>query len=70
MEDLNFEDDSSNTQDDLIHATVSKNGNSEEGDDDSGGESENGDNDLAPESIFIKTKSGWVTTNYNRVCFI
>ena len=55
--------------DDVIRATVSNDGDSEEGDDGSGGESENSDNDLAPESIFIKTKSGHVTTNYNRVCF-
>ena len=54
----------------MIRATVSNDSDSEEGDDDSGGESENSDNELAPESIFIKTKSGRVTTNYNRFRFI
>ena len=42
-------DDSSSTEDDVIRATVSNDGDSEEGDDDSGGESERSDNDLAPE---------------------
>ena len=65
--DNNFGDDSSSTEDDVICATVSNYGDSEEGDDDSGSESENSDNDLAPESIFVKTKRGRVTTNYNRV---
>ena len=51
----------------MIRATVSNDGDSKEGDDDSGGESEHSDNDLAPESIFVKTKHGRVTTNYNRV---
>ena len=46
----------------MNRATVSNDGNSEEGDDDIGGESENSDNNLAPESIFIKAKSGRVTT--------
>ena len=68
--DSNFGDDSSSAEDDMIRATVSNDGDSEEGDDDSGGEGENSDNDLAPESIFIKTKSDLVTTNYNRVHFI
>ena len=68
--DSNFGDDSSSTEDDVIRATVSNDGDSEEGDDDSGGESENSDNELAPESIFIKTKSRRETTNYNRVRFI
>ena len=67
--DSNFGDDSSSAED-VIRATVSNNGESEEGNDGSGGESENSDNDLAPESIFIKTKSGHVTTNYIRVRFI
>ena len=62
-------DDGNSTEDDVIHATVSNHGYSEEGDDDSSGESEDSD-DLAPESVFIKTKSGHVTTNYNRVHFI
>ena len=57
-------------EDDVIRAIVSNDGDSEEGDDNSGGESENSDNGLAPESIFIKTKSSLVTTNYNRVRFI
>ena len=68
--DSNFGDDSSSTEDDVIRATVSNNGDSEEGDDDSGRESENSNNHLAPESIFIKTKCGRMTTNYNRVRFI
>ena len=68
--DRNFGDDSSSTEDDVIGATVNKDGDSEEGDDDNGGECENSDNYLAPESIFIQTKSGRVTTNYDRVCFI
>ena len=54
----------------MIRETVSNDGDSEEEDDDSGGESENSDNELAPESIFMKAKSGRVTTNYNRVRFI
>ena len=68
--DCNFGDDSSSTEGDVIRATVSKDGDSEEGDDDSGSESENIDNDIAPESVFIKTKSSRVTKNYNRVHFI
>ena len=68
--DSNFRDDSSITEDDVMRATVSNDGDSKEADDDSGGESENSDNDLAPESIFIKAKSGRVTTNHNIVCFI
>ena len=63
---LNLGNDSSSTENDVNRVTVSKYGDSEEGDNDSGGESENSDIDLAPESIFIKTKSGRVTTNYNR----
>ena len=59
--DSNFGDDNSSTEDDMIRATVSYDGDSDEGDDDSGGESENSDNDLAHESIFIKTKSGHLT---------
>ena len=66
----NFGDDSCSTEDDVIRATVSNDGDSDEGDDNSDGESDNSDNDLANESIFIKTKSGRVTTNYNRVRFI
>ena len=54
----------------MICATVSNNDDREEGDYDSGDESENSDNDLALESIFIKMRSGHVTINYNRVCFI
>ena len=68
--DSNFVDDSSSTEDNTIRATVSKDGESEEGDGDSGCESENIDNDLAPESIFIKQNGGRVTTNYNRIRFI
>ena len=68
--DSNFEDDSTSTEGDVIRATVSNDGDSEEGDDDSGGESEKSDNELAPESIFIKAESGRVTTNYNRVRFV
>ena len=66
----NFGDDSSSAENDVICATVSNDGDSEEGDDGSGGKSENSDNDLAPKSIFIKTKSGSVTANYNTVHFI
>ena len=68
--DSNFGDDGSSTEDDVIRATVNNDGDSERGDDDSSGESETSDNDLAPESIFIKTKSDRVTTNYNRVRLI
>ena len=68
--DSNFGDDSSSTEDDVIRATVSNDGEVEGGDDDSSGESENSDNKIAPESIFIKIKSGRVTTNYNRVHLI
>ena len=57
-------------EDDVICATVSNDGDSEEGHYDSGGESENSDNELSSESIFIKTISGRVTTNYNRARFI
>ena len=64
----NFGDDSSSTEDDVIRATVCNDDDSEEGDDDSDGESD--DNDFAPESIFTKTKSGRVATNYNRVRFM
>ena len=64
--DSNFGDDSSSTEDDVIRATVSNDGDSEEGHYDSGGESENSDNELSSESIFIKTTSGRVTTNHNR----
>ena len=39
--DSKFRDDSSSTVDDVSHATVSNDGDSEEGDDDCGGESEN-----------------------------
>jgi len=49
---------------------VSNDGESKEGDDGSGVESENRDNDLAPESIFLKTIGGRVTTNCNRLHFI
>ena len=65
-----FRGDSSSTEDDVIRATVSNDSDSEAGYDDSGGESENSDNDLAPENIFIKTKSSHLTTSYNRVRFI
>ena len=68
--DSNFGDDSSSTEDDVFHATVNNDGDIEEGDDDSGGESEKSDNGLAPESIFLETKRGLVSTNYNRVRFI
>ena len=68
--DRNLGDDSSSIEEDVIRATVSNDGDSKEGNDDSGGESENSDNDLAPESIFIKTKSSRVTTNCNRLYFI
>ena len=67
--DSNFGDDSSSTEDCVIRAAVSQDGGSEERDDDSGGESENSDNDLAPESIFMKTKCGLVTTNCKRLNF-
>ena len=68
--DSNFGHDSSSTEDDVICATVSNDSDSEDGYYDSGGKSENNDNGFAPESIFIKTKSGHMTTNYNRVHFI
>ena len=67
--DSNFGDDNSSTVDDMICATVSNNGDSEGGVHDGSGKSESSDYNLAPESIFIKTKSGRVITNYNRVCF-
>ena len=54
----------------MIRATVSNDGDMEEGDYDIGGESENSDNDLTPERIFMKTNSGRVTTNCNRARFI
>ena len=53
--DSNFVDGTSSTEDHLIRATVSNDDDSEEGDNDSGGESKNSDNDLAHDSVFMKT---------------
>ena len=54
--DSNFEDDSSSTEDDLIRPTVSNDCDSEEGDDESGGEHEISDNDLASEYLYKNKK--------------
>ena len=54
--DSNFWDDRGSPKDDVICATVSNDGDCEEGDDDSSGESENSDNDLASQSFLMKTK--------------
>ena len=69
-DDSNFGDDCSSTEYDVIRVTVSNDGDSEEVDYERDDKSENNDNDFAPESIFIKARSGRVIKNYNRICFM